>query len=454
VNFALGALQQLAAENQVIRHRAALPLVDGKHSCQQLGSVLQKLRQKLTVVKVDRPKLDVESVWSDFAAARHDVDAMDGLRFRALCSSEKTALRPEFIAALARNPEKLKRSRCLYGIVISYFSEWREMKNPSAVEDLLMAVFGSYHGRNPVVHKWHTSEKLFSQYGATFLAEEICAGQKSVDEVLKGHYVGPLTRLGLSVRAMAAKSAGEHLRHLEKSRDQDWSLRYLQWITESVLSDLTPSDAFAEAITALILSESAKRSEGFQRALRAYVQTHKRLGDPRLRESTVNWRPIAPEAAQRYLTWLARDSIIFFFNTILPNNNENRRRKDFWLRYHDRIRDFQVAVSEADLWKVRASQKNSELLYYSHVAHPTTSAFLMKFEGYGGHFLVVEFSETGNAAYIFRFSEFEAQGTTMRTHRFELAHHLKFDKTHRIFHRSDWEPKASYMLASEFGIRP
>ena len=66
------------------------------------------------------------------------------------------------------------------------------------------------------------------------------------------------------------------------------------------------------------------------------------------------------------------------------------------------FRDFQVAVSEADLWKVKASQKKSELLLYSQVAHPTTSAFLMKFEGYGGHFLVVEFSETGNAAYIFR----------------------------------------------------
>ena len=84
------------------------------------------------------------------------------------------------------------------------------------------------------------------------------------------------------------------------------------------------------------------------------------------------------------------------------------------------LRDFQVAVSEADVWKVKASQKNAELLYYSHVAHPTTSAFMMKFEGYGGHFLVVEFSEKGNAAYIFRFDAFEAQGVTLRTHRFEL----------------------------------
>ena len=139
----------------MIRHRAALPLVDGHHACQQLSGTLQKLRQKLSVVKLDRPKLDVERVWSAFAASNHDLSALDGLQFRALCSAEKTALRPEFIAALTRNPEKLKRSRCLYGMVNSYFSEWREMKNPAAVESLLTAVFASYDGKNPVVQKWH-----------------------------------------------------------------------------------------------------------------------------------------------------------------------------------------------------------------------------------------------------------------------------------------------------------
>jgi hypothetical protein len=217
---------------------------------------------------------------------------------------------------------------------------------------------------------------------------------------------------------------------------------------------VTLPGAFSDAISSVILSDSAKRSEDFQRALRCYIQNHKRLGDPRVRESSPNWRSIAPEAAQRYLSWLARDSIIFFFNTILPSNSENGRRKDFWLRYHDRIKDFQVAVSEGDVWKVKSSQQSKDLLYYSRVDHPTTSAFLMKFEGYGGHFLVVEFSEKGNAAYILRFKAFEAQGVTMRTPRVDLKNHLKFDKTCRIIHNGDWESAASYTLASRFGIRP
>jgi hypothetical protein len=275
-----------------------------------------------------------------------------------------------------------------------------------------------------------------------------------VDEVLRSHYIEPLTKLARSIRDSAAQTSSQQLSELERSQDNESSLAYLRWMTEGVLSDLTSQEAFCHAVSALILSESARRSESFQRALRHYVQNHKRLGDPRVRESSLNWPRIAPEAAQRYLSWLARDSITFFFNTILPNNSENRRRKDFWLRYHSRIKDFQVAVSERDIWTLKANKTNAELLYYSHVAHPTTSAFMMKFEGYGGDFLIVEFSEKGNAVYIFRFDDFEAQGVTLRTHRFELTPHLKFDKKNRIRHLGDWESDAAYRLASEFGIRP
>jgi hypothetical protein len=249
--------------------------------------------------------------------------------------------------------------------------------------------------------------------------------------------------------------ACEHFRKVETEHDSEWSFHFLKWMTECILSDLTPTEVFTAAIGSLILSESAKRSETFQRVLKSYIQNHKRLGDPRTRESAPNWRLMASEASQRYLSWLARDSIIFFFNTILPNTNENRRRKDFWLHYHGRIRDFQVAVSESDGWKIKANQHSSDLLYHSRIEHPTTSAFLMQFEGWGGHqYVVIEFSENGNAAYIYKLADFEGKRLSLRTPRFASLNHLKFDKTHRIFHVSDWEQRTTYRLASEFGIRP
>jgi len=454
LNFTLNALQRLSAENELIRQRAAHPPVDGQRACHGLNGAIQKLREKWTTVKFDRPKANALSVWAEFAAVGYNTNELDGLRFRTLCSSEETALRPEFVEALSRSPERLMRSRCLYGMVNSYFSNWRLMNNPDAVERLLISIFARYDGKNSVVRKWEERKALFSDQAATLLAEEIWSGRKAVDEVLKIYYVGPLTKLGLSTRAAAAISASEHLRQQEQSWNVEWALSYLRWITESVLSDLTLPDAFSYAVSSLILCDSAKRSDAFQRALRSFIQNDKRLGDPRVRETSLNWRTITSEAAQRYLSCLARDSIIFFFNSLLPNTSENRRRKDFWLKYQDRIKDFQVAVSEDDALKLRASRQSPELLSYSHVDHPTTSAFLMKFEGYGGHYLVVEFSETGNAAYIFDFAAFESKRVSLRTHRFDLRRHLKFDKTHRIIHNGGWEAPARSMLAANFGIKP
>ncbi len=454
MNFTLAALQQLTAEAQVIRQRAALPATDGKQACKALGDILEKFRKQKSTVKLDVPKLEVKLVWAIFAAGRFELDGINELEFRTLCLSEETALRPEFIAALERSPERLKRSRCLYGLVHNYFLGWRVMQNPSAVEYLLCAVFKNYKGKNQVVQRWLDAKSLFSYQAATYLGSEICSESKGVDEVLASYYIGPLTNLARETRTAAADTARRIFRQSESSQSEGWSLEYLRWLIGKIFSDLISPEDLSATVSLLIMSESAKRSETFKRELRIYIQNHKKLGDPRLRESSPNWRAILPEAAQRYLSWLARDSIIFFFNTILPSTSENRRRKEFWLRYHDCIKDFQVAVSEEDLWKIKASHKASDLISYSQVGHPTTSAFLMQFEGYGARFLIVEFSETGNAAYIFKLADFEALRVTLRTPRFELKKHLKFDKKHRIIHNGHWEAAASYMLSTEFGIRP
>src|SRR5437870_1071668 len=101
-------------------HRRALAPVDSQQACQQLNRALQVLREKRTVIKLDRPKLNVKAVWSKFAASRYDLSTLDGLEFRALCCAEETALQPALVAALTRDPERLKRDRCLHGMVNGY----------------------------------------------------------------------------------------------------------------------------------------------------------------------------------------------------------------------------------------------------------------------------------------------------------------------------------------------
>ena len=210
----------------------------------------------------------------------------------------------------------------------------------------------------------------------------------------------------------------------------------------------------------LILSRMAEGMPSFQSAVVGLVHSDERLGDPRLAYCAPNWRKI-PEARERFLAWLAKETLQFFFDTLVPRNDTNRRRAEFWLEYakkQGKIKDFQVAVSEEDRPKIRASRAKT-IPSYSSITGGKTSAFLMIFEGYGTDYVVIEFSETGNAAYIYPRKAFEARGISIRSNSFDLTDDLKriAAAEDRIFHRiatiESWETKARKQLA-DLGIRP
>lgn len=328
------------------------------------------------------------------------------------------------------------------------------MDAPEELEILLKNAIASCPRVSPAINRWRGAQSLFSAQAAEALAEFIVNKQSNIQTVLKLQYVGPATLLALNTHAKVAQLAGKRFRQMEISSDEQSNLRYLDWMIKDVLTDTLMPGALHAAVSTLILSRSAEKSEAFQQTLRSYVQSCTRLGDPRLRQSAPNWRDMDPEAAQRFLSWLAKENILFFFNTILPRNDENRRRADFWLRYHKQIRDFQVAISEQDYWKLKAKKSSVDLPLHSRVTHGSASAFLMKFQGHGSDFIIVEFSETGHAAYVYERAAFEAKNVNLRTPTFQLNGHLKHDgRMDRILHLGTWEFGARQKLA-ELGIRP
>jgi hypothetical protein len=154
------------------------------------------------------------------------------------------------------------------------------------------------------------------------------------------------------------------------------------------------------------------------------------------------------------LGWLAQESVRFFFQIILPNRAENRARGEFWLRYYRRIVDFRVAVSGDDVVKLRA-RATGTVPQYSQTDHESTSAFIMRLQGLSGRDLVVvEFSETGHAAYVYEATTFYQRVGTLHQARFGLKRDLKaMDHISRIIHRAPWESRAASLLA-QHGIRP
>ena len=214
------------------------------------------------------------------------------------------------------------------------------------------------------------------------------------------------------------------------------------------------STLYRKEIGKIILCDLPGRYSSFASELVNQVIRDERLGDPRLANAAPNWRGLNA-ARERILSWLARETIEFFFNALVPPNDENRRRAEFWLKYTKKpgkIKDFQVAISQEDIYKIY--NRHDKLIDYSRIEGSSSSAFLMMFEGYKTEYIIIEFSETGNAAYIYERNRFEWIGINLRSKIYHIKQLKRMqDVKDRIIHNGEWEYYASQKLA-ELGIRP
>lgn len=458
----LQGLDRLTADLIELRDSMMWSPVDPVPHLQQLGRVVEALEAKSNKVSSPKPPLDAEEVWARFRAFGFDFTQLDAREIRTLCVSPETAMRPKLVSALHESPGPLQRWLNLNGFVQAYFGQWRTMENPDSVETLIRRMLsqGSRGRRSKIFDLWRTSLFLFSPEASRGVARAIIKQRTSVKQTCADHCIEPSSPLAAAAHSYAVAAAVDELIQRDSRIGQEVALKELQWIAEHLITPALSPDAYRKAMSTLIVSKMAEGMPRFQSAIVDLVHADERLDDPRLSYCAPNWRTI-PDARERFLAWLAKETLQFFFDTLVPRNDTNRRRAEFWLDYakkQGKIKDFQVAVSEDDRSKIRASRAKT-IPSHSAITGGKTSAFLMIFEGYGTEYVVIEFSETGNAAYIYPRKVFEARGITIRSNVFHLTDDLKrvVAAEDRIWHRTNtierWEAKARRQLA-ELGIRP
>lgn len=436
--------------------------IDAVPYLKQLDRAVETLEAKCNRVAPPKAPLDPEEVWARFRMLSFGFEELDARELRTLCVSPLTAMRPKLVNALSENPKPLHRWMNLNGFVQAYFGQWRTMENPDSVETLIRQTLsrGTKARGSKFLDLWRNSTFLFSAEASTGVGKVILKQRTSVKQTCEAYCIHPSSPLAAEAQVSAAVAAVDELVHRDVRIGPEIALKELQWIAEHLLtSGLSPA-AYRKAMSALIVSKIADSVPPFRAAIVDLVHADERLGDPRLAYCAPNWRAI-PEARERFLAWLAKETLQFFFDTLVPRNDTNRRRAEFWLEYakkQGKIKDFQVAVSEEDRFKILASRVKT-IPSYSTVTGGKTSAFLMIFEGYGTEYVVIEFSEAGNAAYVYQRKVFEEPGITIRSKVFHLSDDLKrvADAEHRIWHRINtnerWEVKARRQLA-ELGVRP
>ncbi len=456
-------LESLTADLSDFRASMMSHPVDPVPYLRQLDKIVDTLRIKSDRVASPKPPLDAEEVWARWRKLGFDLTKLNARELRTLCVSPLTAMKARLVTALGGNPDALKRLINLNGFAQAYFGKWRSMENPEAIEELIKAMLseGRIVRKSKILDVWRRSPFLFSPEASLRVGKIIVKDHGSVKQSCVEYYIDPSSALASAAHEYAAAVAAEELIRRDVRIGQELALKELQWISDHLLTYALNADAYRQAMGKLIGSRMAEGMPQFQSALVRLAHGDERLGDPRLASCAPHWRKI-PEARERILAWLAKETLQFFFETLVPRNDSNRRRAEFWLGYANKqgkIKDFQVAVCEEDLPKIRASRAKT-IPSYSNMRGGKASAFLMVFEGWSHkEYVVIEFSETGHAAYIYEREVFEASGAKMRSTSFDMSSDLRrmSDAQDRIIHfldtRERWDTKARRKLA-DLGVRP
>lgn len=455
VHDALASMNTTIAE---LQHSKLYQVVNPKFELRPLVVHLEELQNKIDREGTPKSRLDAELVWQKWRNANFEYARLDPMDKRSLCISPITAMRSEHINELLIHPETLHRSSTLFGFVMVYFALWRTMDNPEQVEKLIIEAIARTPniGGKGYITVWADAKLLFSSEAAKKIAQSVILRHSSIKEVCAEKYVDTTSKLAILAQEIGLDLAIDALLGRYRSMNEDEVLKEFSWITTNLITENVKPDIYRFQMQKLILSELPKRHKSFATNLLNLILNDQRLGDPRVSKMASNWRNMDKEAKENIISWHSKDMIKFFFNALVPPNDENRRRADFWLKYAEkigRIKDFQVAVSDADQYIIRKHQGDN--IDYSRVEGGNSSAFLMVFQGFGmEEYVIIEFSETGNAAYIHKRKNFEVEGISLRSKWFNLNTFLKRkNNVNRIIHNGEWEYYATQKLA-ELGIRP
>jgi len=236
-------------------------------------------------------------------------------------------------------------------------------------------------------------------------------------------------------------------------------------ITEVVLSIFKMTDqsyiANIETLLALSSKHQIYKNLILSNLLDRYAQTkisdqvHEVLktlslntwGNPQL-ESTAGWINVKPETKAMVIRWFVKADLEAFFN--LFNQHADQRRFNYWLRFLNKISSTHLILGTQAIESKRPDQsefkqKNRGSFSQLHGSTFTNNAFIIQI----GNIYIVEFSETGNATFVYNRFPYAKRGAYVHIDQ------LKNKSTNigRLLHNGDWEWKFSDSL-SKLGIFP
>jgi len=201
------------------------------------------------------------------------------------------------------------------------------------------------------------------------------------------------------------------------------------------------------------------KDTGLHPQLRDYVIRKDVWKNPKLRDAglATAWNRVSEDTWRMVLQWVNEANLRDFFEILAARRNSDEGRLAFWSKYLDQIRWTRLIFSEQTKALAKTNASIRSLIAREEGAYATISSnadvdgFMMQV----GSFLIVEFSQTPNAAYIYKVDElpFQPYAPTYTGTTRDLKFGFKGEKAGRIIHKPGWETGADADLRA-LGIRP
>jgi hypothetical protein len=420
-----------------------VPFDDQSLACPKLAALTKSLGSSVSTEIVVLDEAATVTRWRELKSSADSakMSARDCKRFYWV---PEIVSDPQFQHLVAERSIPLTVSS-LRGLMYCYHQRFGELSIDSTFNSLLIDAIQDKANSRAVIRSWLDSiECLVGEKAPQLLAKRAYEEFAFPEQTLDGFGFSADTVTDFSSRfagELAIRMAGRY------ETIPDERLRYA--LDGFLGSNLVRREAFNEAISEIITSRKAERSEFVQEILIDFLLEKHGLGDPRIEK----WTGIEDAATNRVIQWLSREDIDFFFKLLLGDKQDKHGRKAFWLQYVDKVARSRALISKEDIrdHSVRLREMEEKGRSYGRLdGANSSSSFILDF----GRVVVVEFSEVGNACYIYTKNDFLelvpdfwAKDVSFRS----LKNQAKVSE--RITRSvKDWQANARQIL-SRYGVR-